>query len=34
VRKVVKRFAGFGMHVILADLPGPNLDRAWREVAE
>jgi NAD(P)-dependent dehydrogenase (short-subunit alcohol dehydrogenase family) len=29
-----KRFASFGMHVILADLPGAALDHASREVAQ
>ena len=29
-----KRFASFGMHVILADLPGAALERASHEVAE
>jgi NAD(P)-dependent dehydrogenase (short-subunit alcohol dehydrogenase family) len=28
-----KRFAGFGMHVILADMPGDSLDRAQAAVA-
>jgi NAD(P)-dependent dehydrogenase (short-subunit alcohol dehydrogenase family) len=28
-----KRFAGLGMHVVLADLPGERLDKAARETA-